>query len=377
MSDGAEWHVATAASIGCSDKDKVAKGEAVLKGARLAFQIASVYIGTVVGAGFASGQEVYQFFGRFGVWGYIGIALATAFFAWWGYRLLILGAACRATSFRDLTARALPPWLARGVDALVIVMLLGTTVAMLAGTGALFREQLHAPYVLGVACAMAVTAITSAFGIRGLLGANAVIVPALCMFAVGLGLANLADPARRSAMAHPPEVSASVLSALISALVYAAMNVGLSIGVLVPLGGQVRDVRALRRGALVGAVGLGVLLAAVTATLFAHAPDAVRYAVPMGHIASTYPRAVSLLFIAVLFGEIYSTLVGNLYSLLGERPTPRWRRFAKASLLLCACAAFTAFGFRAIVQYGYTAFGWIALWLLTVLTSARWPLKTP
>ncbi|MDI9260763.1 YkvI family membrane protein [Alicyclobacillus sendaiensis] len=347
-----------------------------MKATKLALQIAAVYIGTVVGAGFASGQEVYQFFSRYGAWGFVGIGVATCLFAWWGYRLLSLGAECQAASFRDLTSRALPAWLARGIDALILAMLLGTTTAMLAGTGALFREQLHLPYALGVICAMAVTALTTAFGMRGLLGANAAIVPALCLFAVGLALANLSHPSHRWAMFHPHAASGSAGGAVLSALVYAAMNVGLSIGVLVPLGGRIRDRNALRNGAMLGALGLGALLASVAATLFAHAPDAYAYAVPMGWIAASYPRAVSALFIAVLFGEIYSTLVGNLYGLLGERPATRMKRFAAAGLVLCACAAFTAFGFRAIVQYGYTAFGWIALWLLTLLTSARRPLKT-
>ncbi|AEJ43488.1 YkvI family membrane protein [Alicyclobacillus acidocaldarius] len=348
-----------------------------MKAVKLALQIAAVYIGTVVGAGFASGQEVYQFFGRFGGGGFVGIGIATCLFAWWGYRLLMLGAECQAASFQDLTAHALSPWLARGVNALVIAMLFGTTAAMLAGTGALFREQLHLPYALGVLCAMAVAAVTTSFGIRGLFGANTAIVPVLCLFAAGLALVNLGNPAKRWAIFHPLAASGSLGAALLSALVYAAMNVGLSIGVLVPLGGRIRQPDALRNGAILGALGLGALLASVAVTLFAHAPDAYQYAVPMGRIAATYPRAVSVMFIAVLFGEIYSTLVGNLYGLLGERPTTRTKRFAAAGMVLCACAVFTAFGFRAIVQYGYTAFGWIALWLLTVLTIARGPLKTP
>ncbi|MBF8377456.1 hypothetical protein IW967_06150 [Alicyclobacillus mali] len=348
-----------------------------MRAVRLAFQIAAVYIGTVVGAGFASGQEVYQFFGRFGAWGFLGICVATGLFAWWGYRLLELGAECRARSFQDVTARALPRWLARGIDALVIAMLLGTTTAMLAGTGALFREQLGLPYGLGVLCAMAFAAMTTAFGIRGLFGANAVIVPALCIFAVGLALASVSDPSHRSAILHLHTANGSIASAILSALLYAAMNVGLSIGVLVPLGGRIGERRALRQGSALGAVGLGCLLAAVTITLAAHAPDAYRYAVPMGRIAATYPRVVAVLFIAVLFGEIYSTLVGNLYGLLGERLATQKKRLAAAGMVLATCAAFTAFGFRAIVQYGYTAFGWIALWLLTLLTLARRPLKLP
>jgi len=44
------------------------------------FKVAAVYIGTIVGAGFATGQEVLQFFNRFGIWGLGGLAVATILF---------------------------------------------------------------------------------------------------------------------------------------------------------------------------------------------------------------------------------------------------------------------------------------------------------
>ena len=45
-----------------------------------AFTIAGAYVGTVVGAGFASGQEVLQFFTYFGLKSILAIALATLLF---------------------------------------------------------------------------------------------------------------------------------------------------------------------------------------------------------------------------------------------------------------------------------------------------------
>ena len=39
-------------------------------------QIAAVYVGTIVGAGFATGQEIVEFFSRFGFIGLIGILMS-------------------------------------------------------------------------------------------------------------------------------------------------------------------------------------------------------------------------------------------------------------------------------------------------------------
>ena len=44
------------------------------------FSLAFTYVGCFLGAGFISGQELWQFFGAFGNWGYVGFALAALLF---------------------------------------------------------------------------------------------------------------------------------------------------------------------------------------------------------------------------------------------------------------------------------------------------------
>ena len=40
------------------------------------FNVAALYVGTLMGAGFASGREGWQFFGVFGSKGYAGLAIS-------------------------------------------------------------------------------------------------------------------------------------------------------------------------------------------------------------------------------------------------------------------------------------------------------------
>ena len=44
------------------------------------FNIAALYVGTIMGAGFASGREGWQFFGVFGNAGYLGLCLTGILF---------------------------------------------------------------------------------------------------------------------------------------------------------------------------------------------------------------------------------------------------------------------------------------------------------
>ena len=55
------------------------------------FAAAATYVGTVVGAGFASGQEVLQFFGLLGPSGPLGILLAVAGVLVFGFAVMEIG----------------------------------------------------------------------------------------------------------------------------------------------------------------------------------------------------------------------------------------------------------------------------------------------
>lgn len=336
-------------------------------------QVACVYIGTVVGAGFASGREIYQFFAQFGAIAYAAILLVTALFAWIGFRLMALGARLRAKSFRDVNAHLFGPRVRRVVDIAILLMLFGTTVAMLAGTGELFRERLTLPFTLGVAVAVLVTLVTMMFGMGGLLKVNSVIVPLLTSFVIYTTIHTWVHlHPTITLMLHPRGIDSRVgFVVWLNALLYAAMNIGLSIGVLVPLGGQIRDERTLRKGAILGAAGLGILLVCVTFCLFSYMPEVRAYAIPMGFIAAHFQSWLTWMFIAVLFGEIYSTLIGNVYA-LGSTVASNQKQFLWTSAIILVTGGILGhFGFRIIVAYAYTAFGWICLWFLVMLMFAK------
>ena len=68
--------------------------------------LAFTYVGVFLGAGFVSGPELWQFFGAFGNWGYVGFLLAAVLFTLFGILLVRL----TQVAHTDEMDRLLVPW---------------------------------------------------------------------------------------------------------------------------------------------------------------------------------------------------------------------------------------------------------------------------
>ena len=111
----------------------------------LSWKIAATYIGAVVGAGFASGQELSQFFLGYGPAGSYGIICAGLLFALWGAGLCELSARRRLADYSDYLRFLLGARWALYVDLVISLYLFCTVFIMLSAGNALFSENLGLP----------------------------------------------------------------------------------------------------------------------------------------------------------------------------------------------------------------------------------------
>ncbi|PKM87374.1 MAG: hypothetical protein CVU87_09755, partial [Firmicutes bacterium HGW-Firmicutes-12] len=110
-----------------------------------AWKVAATYIGTVVGAGFASGQEVLQYFGYFGYGGILGLVIAGILFYYFGKQILILGKKLKAESHVPIIYYAGGKRIGKLLDYIITFFLFGAVTTMAAGAGAIFQEQFNLP----------------------------------------------------------------------------------------------------------------------------------------------------------------------------------------------------------------------------------------
>ncbi|MEW6448365.1 MAG: hypothetical protein AB1426_09810 [Bacillota bacterium] len=324
------------------------------------FTIAAAYIGTVVGAGFASGQEVLQFFSFFGLNSILGLALAGTLFVFFGGIVLHLGHRLDARSYLEIVQYAGGPYLGRVVDGIVTFFLFGGLTAMAAGAGAIFLEQFGLPKVLGSSIMIAATLITVLLGFYGVVLSISFVVPALLLSVLGLSLVTLVNiPLDLEAIsAWAKKADPAIPSWPLSALAYVSYNLVLSIAILAPLGAKAVSRTALKKGALLGGLGLGLGALAINMAILTLPSEAAAFEVPMVYIAGRFSPTVQAGYGVVLLAEIYTTAVANLYGFTARLADPESRR-SKQLAGLVAVAAFIAslLGFANLVRYLYAAVG--------------------
>jgi len=332
------------------------------------FQVAATYIGTVVGAGFASGQEVLQFFGYFGLSGIWGLAVTTALFSFFGLIILDLGRRLQARSHVEVVQHAGGPWLGKAVDYIITFFLFGALTAMAAGAGAIFEEQFGLSPLLGNGLMVAAALITVLAGISGVITAISFVVPVLLAAVVGISLYSFSTQGLPG-MAEPAPWQAVIPYWPLSALVYVSYNMVMAVAVLAPLGRRAGDRGVLRRGAVWGGIGLGLGAAAILLALLVNLPGAAGFDIPMVYIAGQISPLVRFFYSIVLFAEIYTTAVGCLYGFVARITDPEGAR-VRVIAVGAALAAFMAsrLGFTSLVKFLYPAVGYAGLLLLGGLT---------
>src|SRR5690554_6129800 len=103
-------------------------------------KLAFTYVGALVGAGFASGQELVRFFVRFGTYGLWGIVFAGISFALMGALVILLTNKIQANDYSMLLRTAFPKKIYKVIDIIIAFSLWVGLGIMLTGSSTLIKE---------------------------------------------------------------------------------------------------------------------------------------------------------------------------------------------------------------------------------------------
>lgn len=336
-------------------------------------KIAATYIGTVIGAGFASGQEILQFFGVFGSKGLVGLLIVTIFLIFYGYIVMELGYRIQSPSYIEIVRLSGGRYFGVIADSIISFFLFGSVAAMIAASGALFNQQFGLNSLLGGIIMTAITVITVFVGINGLVNSLSVIVPVLLAVALSTCITSIYFiPSSADSMPLPSATNNLIGNWLWSAILYVSYNIVTAIAVLGPLGKLAKNKKVIRNGAILGGVALGACALVIYLAVNKNIGNLDGVELPMVFIANRISPIVKTVYSIVLLAAIFSTSAGSLYGFAARLFDIEGSK-GRIMIPVIAILAFTAgqLGFSNLVRYLYPLEGYLGIILLAGLLYSR------
>lgn len=269
---------------------------------RLGFTFAGCYLG----AGYVSGQELWQFFGCFGQQGIAGLLLATALSFFFGVLLLRLvqRTGCDQTDALVVCRPVLP--LRDAVGLLQVFFLFGISVIMAAGVGALTVQIFGIPAVWGSAVFCLAASLLSLTGTSGMMRVFSAVVPLLVVCSVTVSALALHRSGWQFTVRAVPAENPLIGNWVAAACSFVSYNLFSSIGILAPVGRGLRSPRTVRWGVLLGCVMLFSVALGIFLTMQG-ADGAVTEPLPMLYVAKALGKGWYAVYALLLLGAMFGT----------------------------------------------------------------------
>ena len=276
--------------------------------------IAATFIGTVVGAGLVSGQEVLQFFGNYGFGGLLGTVLVAIAFATISYATMHIAYRTRCANFEDVV---IPPikTLRAIVNIYILIFSFGILSVMYAGSGSVLKTLFGVNSSVGSILMAVVVLAVCWFGSDSTLNSFVIIVPVMAGISILTSIAAIMNGAETIFM--PPIMELSIKSNwMISSLIYVSYNMCVTMAVLVPLGVMAKNNVAIAGGAVIGGGVLGLFAMAVCAAIIKNYHSICAADMPMLDLAKIQNPLLGGIYTFVLVAGIFTTAAGVMFAIL-------------------------------------------------------------
>lgn len=334
------------------------------------FQIGSAFIGVIIGAGFASGQEILQYYVSFGYFGLAAALLAAVLFSFMGVTLMKLGSNYQATSHSDVIYHISGRILGKIIDYILIIALFGFGVVMIAGGGSSLQQQFGLPHIVG-SLFMLILVILSVIGnVDRVIKVIGSITPFLIVAVIFLCIYSFIT--KNLPLNELSEMAVNQKSAVsnwfVSTLNYVSMNIVLGASMTIVMGGNEKNDKTAIYGGLVGGLGIGILIIVSYLTIFSKVDVVGHVDMPLLKIADEISPILGVIYSVILFGMIFNTAIGMFFS-FGARFAQIGTAKFKWTILISGIVALALsfLGFTDLVSFFYPVIGYLGFVLFAVL----------
>ena len=331
-----------------------------------ALHVAVMYVGAIMGAGFASGRETWQFFGVFGEKGRTGAVIFAALF-------MIIGLAtsyiARKTQTNDMGSIIVPGKNKKAeafVGYFMAVALASVMVVMTAAGGSLLNQQFGLHPAIGGAL-IAVLVIATVLGeFQRMSKVFRYVMPVLCIAMIITCITVIIK--NPVAVEGGDEINPSPVAPnwLLACLLYTSYNVMAMIAIVGTSSIKTKDAKTAMAGTAAGGVFLGLLAMMILVTVQRDMPFSQAMDLPVLGYADRISKTLGLMYTIILFCAVYSAATSNFYGFTTKlKEGPSKKKIIIATGILAFALGLV--GFKKIVEYLSPIMGYAGMAIIIML----------
>lgn len=316
-----------------------------------------VIIGTVIGAGFASGKEIFTFFNVYGFYGLYGLVVSVIFMGFIIYKTLSITINNNVTSYHDFIDKVITK--SKFVNSIICnivnLFLIISFIIMVAGFAAYFTQELNISYIIGASLIALLCFLTFLRNIDGIVKINKYFIPFLIFIILLLGFKNL-----DCFLCFNYYTSDVSFNWFVSSILYASYNLILLIPILISLKSYVKNIHT----SMIVSIIITFILLLMSMTLYCllnyYFTDIQNLELPTVYIASKFGNTFKYICSFVILGAIFTTAASSGFGFLNNLNIKDNKIYFLTSLSICVLAVILSkIGFSTLLNLLYPILGFL------------------
>lgn len=335
-------------------------------------KIIFVYIGLIIGAGFASGREICEYFNFCSNTDYTGVCVACILFIFICYIILKKSMKCELYSIRDYIGSIFPNSniLRRFFLCLIFCDLLCGMIVMLSSCGEIINAQFELPKIAGTLFLSIACFIVFIYDIKGIAVINIILVPIITSVIIFIALGSIFSGLFQSAflIGFTPDTNRNVF---LCSVCYVSYNTLTAVSVLSPLTKNINSQKVIMLSSLTAGIIIGLLIFLLWYAIGINFPSVWYESFPLRKIAEGISTNLTHIYTVCLIMSIFTTAVSEGYGIISYfKADTKSRRIVLSLIMFAVLIPFSIINFASLVKYLYFYLGMFGtLWMIVILAD--------
>lgn len=338
---------------------------------------AGAFIAFLIGSGFATGQEVLQYFSGYGLSGILGVIVVFLLFLYVGADFILTGQQMKFEKGNEIYRYYCGNIVGTFYDYFSIAFIYMSFIVMIGGAGATINQQYGLPVAFGGIMIGILAVSTVIFGLGKIVDIIGKIGPAIVVLTIFLGISAILKNPSGIATANDIIPELTMKRASTNWFYAAGSYVGFCMlwlaAFMAAMGKTSISKREALMGSSFGALGFSLGLVIITLGIMANIEQLAGTMVPSLILAENISPLLAIIFSFIVVAGIYTTSVPLLWQVVARFAEEKTNRFRILTVVLAASGVFIGLRvpFDTLVNIIYVINGYVGILLLAFMVVKR------